>query len=275
MGQAQQIERGPSRVLGGSAFDLCAVVLVFVAYTTVLLVARDLGLVDALIGGFANTLPIAALAAVARAIIIRRLVDAHMGVQLIGHAALATAFVLLTYWLLTVILGVLGAMSLTEFTVQPFPSRAMAWQMLQNATTYGLIAALSYLQARPRTPAPALIAPGDESERGPALSRYFIRTGEDIHPIDVNAVVSITGADDYAEVATLQGRHLVRLTLSEFEKSLDGDRFIRVHRSRIVNVDRVSRAEPAGGGRMLLHMENGETISTSRAGARLLRGRVL
>ena len=39
---------------------------------------------------------------------------------------------------------------------------------------------------------------------------------------------SITGADDYAEVATLQGRHLVRLSLSEFEKSLDGDRFIRV-----------------------------------------------
>jgi len=91
----------------------------------------------------------------------------------------------------------------------------------------------------------------------------------------VAAIVSITGADDYAEVATLHGKHLVRLTLAEFEKALDGARFIRVHRSRIVNVDRVSRAEPAGGGRMLLHMENGEMISTSRAGARLLRDRVL
>jgi DNA-binding LytR/AlgR family response regulator len=48
-----------------------------------------------------------------------------------------------------------------------------------------------------------------------------------------------------------------------------------VHRSRIVNVERIERAEPAGGGRLLLHMEGGETIVASRAGSRLLRDRVI
>jgi DNA-binding LytR/AlgR family response regulator len=87
--------------------------------------------------------------------------------------------------------------------------------------------------------------------------------------------VSIAGADDYTEVRTLSSKHLVRVTLAEFAKSLDPAKYIRVHRSWIVNTDRVARAEPAGGGRLLLHMETGETISTSREGAKLLRNRVL
>jgi DNA-binding LytR/AlgR family response regulator len=65
------------------------------------------------------------------------------------------------------------------------------------------------------------------------------------------------------------------MTLAEFEKSLDPAQFIRVHRSRIVNVDRIERAEPAGGGRLLLHMQDGEAIPASRTGSRLLRDRVI
>ena len=112
-------------------------------------------------------------------------------------------------------------------------------------------------------------------ESKPGLSRYFIRSRDEIQPIDVDSIVSIAGADDYAEVTTVDGKHLVRMTLAEFEKSLDPARFIRIHRSRIVNVDRISRAEPAGGGRLLLHMEDGEAIPASRTGSRLLRDRVL
>lgn len=65
------------------------------------------------------------------------------------------------------------------------------------------------------------------------------------------------------------------MTLAEFAQSLDSAKYVRVHRSWIVNTHRVARAEPAGGGRLLLHMENGQTVSTSRDGARQLRGRVL
>lgn len=262
-------------------FDLLSIAVVFLAYTTVFVAALEMGPVEAVAGGIANTMPVVILAAVLRSYIIRRLVGASLAVQVVGHAVLSVVFSVGAYWLLTIALGVFNAMSLTEFRVEPFPNRAMAWQLLQNFTTYGLVAALAYSQARPDQVAvylsdSAMAGEADrDGDRGPDLSRYFIRTGEDIHPIDVAAIVSITGADDYAEVATLKGKHLVRLTLAEFEKALDAAKFIRVHRSRIVNVDRVARAEPAGGGRMLLHMENGEMISTSRAGARLLRDRVL
>ena len=130
--------------------------------------------------------------------------------------------------------------------------------------------------------APAVAIPtqaAPESSADPQVdkgrSRYFVRIGEELRPLDIDTVVSIAGADDYAEVRTLSGKHLVRVTLAEFARSLDPAKYARVHRSWIVNVDRIASAEPAGGGRLLLHMETGETVSTSRAGAQLLRDRVL
>ena len=92
--------------------------------------------------------------------------------------------------------------------------------------------------------------------------------------LDARQVVCIGGAGDYAEVTTLTGKHLVRVTLAEFAGSLDPAKYVRVHRSWIVNTDRIARLESAGGGRLLLHLETGQTISTSREGASLLRSRV-
>jgi LytTr DNA-binding domain-containing protein len=116
---------------------------------------------------------------------------------------------------------------------------------------------------------------GPEARTDPSLSRYFVRIGDELRPLDIDTIISIRGADDYAEVRTPAGTHLVRVTLAEFAQSLDSAKYVRVHRSWIVNTHRIARAESAGGGRLLLHMENDQTISTSRGGARQLRGRVL
>jgi DNA-binding LytR/AlgR family response regulator len=151
----------------------------------------------------------------------------------------------------------------------------MAWQLLENVTIYGVLAVHAYWYSQRR--APGLVM-GGEAETGGApraLTRYFIRSGDDILPIDVGSIVSIAGADDYAEVSTRAGRHLVRMTLAQFETVLDPARFIRVHRSRLVNVEMIARAEPAGDGRILLHMEDGEMVQTSRTGAKRLRDHVL
>jgi DNA-binding LytR/AlgR family response regulator len=59
------------------------------------------------------------------------------------------------------------------------------------------------------------------------VSRYFIKIGEELRPLDVDMVVSINGADDYAEVSTTSGKHLVRVTLASFAKSLDPSKYIR------------------------------------------------
>jgi hypothetical protein len=252
--------------------DLLLIGLVFAAYTVTLMAANDLTLLEAAPGGAANTLPVIVFGVVVRRVIVERLMGRPPVVQAVGHALLAATYSILAYWLLIVLLGLREAGSPFDFKVQNFVTRGMAWQLLENLTTYGLLACITYLRARP-APAPAAPAAGREPVR--TISRYFIKSGDDIHPIDVDTIISISGADDYAEVATTSGRHLVRMTLAELEQSLDPARFLRVHRSRIVNVDRVARAEPAGGGRLLLHMEDGEAVTASRAGSRLMRDRLL
>jgi hypothetical protein len=269
--------------------DFLAIVGVFVAYSITIRLALHTDLTASLLGGAANTVPVVIFGAMVRRIVIRRVVTQSVPVQLAAHLGLCAAFVASSYLVLIVLLGLAQGEGPEGFLIRPFSSSGLAWQSLENVTTYALIAAVSHLQAQnrllaasaPPTSAPdAGITPNpppDEAEprTEAALSRYFVRIGEELRPLDIDTVVTIGGADDYSEVRTLGGKHLVRVTLAEFAKSLDPSKYARVHRSWIVNVQRISRAESAGGGRLLLHMETGQTLSTSRAGAKLLRGRIL
>lgn len=248
--------------------------IVFGAYVLVLSIGHGGSAWDALPGATANTVPTVAFGLAAYALIRGWLVQQRLAIQLAGHVLICAAYTLLSYWLLIVMLGAVSGISLIKFDVVPFPVRASVWQMLENATVYAVIATLAY-RAAGSNEVRIVLAEREEDDSRTGFSRYFIRSGDEIQPIDVDSIVSIAGADDYAEVATLNGKHLVRLTLAEFEKSLDPARFIRVHRSRIVNLECIVRAEPAGGGRLLLHMEDGEAIPASRTGSRLLRDRVI
>ncbi len=298
-------------------FDLLAIAGVFLAYAVTIRLALRLDFVGCLLGGAANTIPVVIFGAAVRRTVLRRLVGKSMPTQLVAHILLCAAFVSLSYCLLIVLLGLFNGASTEGFVVRPFSASGMAWQSLENVTTYALIAAVSYLQA-PAAPTAAPIHAGlgsgipaarreladttaasataDDAQAADAFavattpdaagsnpearadkgrSRYFVRIGEELRPLDIDTVVSIAGADDYTEVRTLSGKHLVRVTLAEFAESLDPAKYVRVHRSWIVNIHRIVRAESAGGGRLLLHMETGQTISTSRTGAKLVRDRVL
>lgn len=289
-------------------FDILAIAGIFAAYAATIRLALGLDLAGCLLGAAANTIPVVIFGVAVRRIVVQRLVGRPAAVQLTAHLLLCAAFTALSYLLLIVLLGLFNGVGPDGFVVRPFSISGFAWQSLENVTTYALIAAVSHLQVsnraqatlrrdpvRPTTAPPAtttdeisataadgeraasLDAPveGPEARTEGGLSRYFVRIGDEFRPLDIDAVVSIGGADDYAEVRTLDGKHLVRVTLAEFAKSLDPAKYVRVHRSWIVNTHRIARAEPAGGGRLLLHMETGQVISTSRDGARRLRDRVI
>ena len=294
------------------SFDLLVVSGVFLAYSATTGVALDLDLARSLLGGVANTIPVVIFGVGVRSIVVR-LIARPLRIQLAAHLLLCAVYCTLSYGLLIILLGLFFGAGPNGFVFRPFSVSGTAWQTLQNVTTYALIAALVHVRAlssrqlaNPQeaiateesgvsgvlkedlewpTSAPAMrvehsaadpsSATKPEAASDAGLSRYFVKIGEELRPLDIDMVVSINGADDYAEVSTTTGKHLVRVTLASFAKSLDPSKYIRVHRSWIVNTSRVIRAEPAGGGRILLHMETGQTISTSRDGARLFRNRVL
>ena len=92
--------------------------------------------------------------------------------------------------------------------------------------------------------------------------------------VDVDELVWVEAADQYVRLHTAEGAvHLLRDSLSALEERLDPARFLRVHRSAIVALDRVRRFERGpGGGRVLV--EGGAWIPVSRSRAAELRARL-
>lgn len=241
------------------------------AYLIAVKLSMALDLRDAVLSTLANVVPLALLGLAVRQIVRRELMAKPTHMQLAAHALLGPVFALSWYWALMVLLGLQAGHSWTSFEVRPiFSYPAIAWMLLQGLTFYALIVSLTHLQAQRPAEARANDAPPQTD-----MVRYFIRDADAIRPVAAREIVVIRGAGDYAEVTTCGGHHLARRTLAEFEALLNADSFIRVHRAAIVNLDRVVRAEPAGDGRLLIHMENGEMIQTSRAGAKLLRSHVI
>lgn len=105
------------------------------------------------------------------------------------------------------------------------------------------------------------------------VSRLFVRDRGRIVPISPEAIVRIEAQDDYAAVHTADRRYLVHLPLGVLEQRLDADRFARVHRSHIVNLDHVVALEPYDSTRLEVVLRDGTRVLASRARSRALRAR--
>lgn len=242
------------------------IVALQILYMAVFMQTTTMGWGGAFGSALSNVLPLAALAALTHGVLRDQVMPRGVGVQIALHAAAAPAFSVTWYALIVVGQGFARGWRGDGFVLEGFSGPAFTWQAFQGLILYGMVAAVCYAIRGGRGAATLTIVDA------PPLERYLTRTGDEIVPVDVREIVSITGAQDYAEVATVDGRrHLVRMSLNEFERRLDATRFLRVHRSTIVAFAHLARAEPAGGGRMLAHLVNGDVVQVSRAGGQLLR----
>ena len=81
--------------------------------------------------------------------------------------------------------------------------------------------------------------------------------------LDVDEIDWIEADDYYAAIHARGGRHLIRESLSSLAKRLDSSRFLRVHRSAIINLDRV-REVVCKEGRTFIVLPNGVRVRVSR-----------
>jgi two-component system LytT family response regulator len=123
-------------------------------------------------------------------------------------------------------------------------------------------------------PDPARRARSALSGSGP-LERLFVRSAGSIVPVDVDDVVRLEASGDYVRVHVPDDSHLVSLSMADFEERLDPDRFLRVHRSHIVNVDHVERVEEHDRRRLRVLLDDGSSVVASRSGSRDLRERAV
>jgi two-component system LytT family response regulator len=118
-------------------------------------------------------------------------------------------------------------------------------------------------------PAPELAA----AARPPSqyLDRIPVRDGVRVFIIPVAKLDYAEAQDDYVELTAEGKKHLKQQTISSLEAALDPARFLRIHRSYIVNLERVARIEPYGKESHVAVLSNGATLPVSRAGYSRLR----
>jgi two-component system, LytTR family, response regulator len=106
-------------------------------------------------------------------------------------------------------------------------------------------------------------------------ARFMVKSGGRIVFVNTDEVVSIAGADNYAYLHCRDGSsHLVRTTLKAMEKQLDPQRFVRVHRSTIVNISTIAEMRARDHGELEIVLSNGAHVIASRTYSDALRAAV-
>ena len=98
-----------------------------------------------------------------------------------------------------------------------------------------------------------------------------MRDGTRVFIIPVSKLDYVEAQDDYVALASEGKKHLKQQTIASLEAALDPSRFLRIHRSYIVNLERVTRLEPYGKDSYVAILPNGAQLPVSRAGYSRLR----
>ncbi len=182
--------------------------------------------------------------------------------------------------------GLLGTEVVRQTRHQPMVIFTTAWS--QHATEAFELGALDYLlkpfgadrlartlervrQTLGESSATLAIDRFRESQRSGPISRIFVRSGRAILPIAVDQVSWFEADGDYVALHAGRARHLVHVALSRLESRLEPTRFMRIHRTSIVNLDHVRAFRAIANGRLVAELLDGTQLEVSRAKARELR----
>jgi two-component system, LytTR family, response regulator len=107
----------------------------------------------------------------------------------------------------------------------------------------------------------------------PAQSqRIVVKNGSKIKIIPVHDIFYLEAADDYVKIHTSEGYFLKNKTMNHFEQALDGQQFVRSHRSYIVNVQQITRIDPYEKDNHVAVLRSGSKVPVSRGGYGKLKG---
>jgi two-component system LytT family response regulator len=103
------------------------------------------------------------------------------------------------------------------------------------------------------------------------LDRIPVRDGTSVFIVPVAKLDYAEAQDDYVALVSGGKKHLKQQTISSLETALDPSRFLRIHRSYIVNLERVVKIEPYGKDTHVAVLAGGVQLPVSRAGHARLR----
>ena len=119
-------------------------------------------------------------------------------------------------------------------------------------------------------PAPSALAAAARPP-GQFVERILVKDGANVHVIPVERLDWIEAQDDYVAIRADGKTHLKPQTLAEIAAGLDPARFVRIHRSYVLNVERIARLELYAKDSRVAFLKDGKDLPVSRAGYARLR----
>lgn len=157
-----------------------------------------------------------------------------------------------------------------QYALKAFECHALDY-LLKPYSEQRFEQALAHARAH-RAPAAALQTVVHEAAtRTAPLSRVLIRDGATVHVIPAASIAYVEAQDDYVSICADGKCWLKSQRLSELEAQLDPARFLRVHRSYLLNIEVISRIEPATRDSHVAILGDGTRIPVSKSGYQKLK----
>jgi two-component system LytT family response regulator len=153
-----------------------------------------------------------------------------------------------------------------EYAMKAFDVHAIDY-LLKPVGKERLAAALQRVKkpATEKLPAPTELTTAARPA-GQFAERLVVKDGTRVTLIPVTKLDYAEAQDDYVALASEGKKHLKQQTIASLEAALDPKQFVRIHRSYVVNLERVTRIEPYGKESRVAILSNGAKLPVSRAG---------
>jgi len=169
--------------------------------------------------------------------------------------------------LLILSLSILGAL-ISAFVVNPITFSILGYDLkdlpLRNLLQDGLyfvllyiVWSLLYLQLSGKSLVTAPVAPA-------AYEAINVTKGNQVFRLDPANITCIKASGDYVEICTAKESYLKQGTISSFEEALGAGSFARIHRSVIVNRDKIASVAGPSKGQYLIMLQDGQELRSSR-----------
>jgi two-component system LytT family response regulator len=103
------------------------------------------------------------------------------------------------------------------------------------------------------------------------LERFVVRSGESTSFVPVNEVDWIEACQNYVRLHAGPATHLLHVPMTTLEGVLDSNRFLRIHRSHIVNVRRIARLWTIAHGQYAVELKSGKRLQSGRTYSESIR----
>jgi two-component system LytT family response regulator len=168
--------------------------------------------------------------------------------------------------------AIIFATAYNQYAIKAFEVHAVDY-LLKPFSKERLTAALDHVKSRLKNKIIPVHELAVSAGMKPSpLERILVKDGSKVYVIPVDKIDYIEAQDDYVAIKADGKTHLKQERMAELEKELDATKFVRVHRSYILNLERIARIELYAKDSRVAILKDGTKLLISRAGYDKLKG---